>query len=47
MAAQIIMGPIITSRSGKLDQPKLALAHLITGYASFAFMATGTIAYVF
>jgi cytochrome b561 len=47
MVTQMVLGPIIDYRAGYLNQPRLALGHLITGYASFAFMATGTIAYMF
>ena len=47
MLAQIILGPIITARIGYDDQPKLALSHLVIGYASWAFMATGVVAYYF
>lgn len=47
MAAQIIMGPIIETRSGRNDQAGLALGHVITGYATFAFMATGVVTYFF
>ncbi|MFO0579056.1 MAG: hypothetical protein U1A78_34060 [Polyangia bacterium] len=47
MVAQVVLGPIIDTHAGRLDQPRLALGHLIAGYATFAFMATGTIAYVF
>lgn len=47
MVAQIVLGPVITARVGKLDQPNIALGHLVTGYATFAFMAAGTVAYFF
>lgn len=47
MVAQMIMGPIVASREGHLDQRDLALGHLISGYVTFGFMATGVIAYVF
>lgn len=47
MVTQMVLGPIIDLRVGRLDQSKLALGHLITGYATFAFMATGTFAYMF
>jgi len=47
MVTQMVLGPIIDYRAGYLNQPSLALGHLITGYASYAFMATGTIAYMF
>jgi hypothetical protein len=45
--AQIILGPITASREGKLDQRDYAIAHLVTGYATFAFMSVGVFAYVF
>jgi hypothetical protein len=44
--AQIVLGPISISKEGSLAQRPLAQAHLAVGYASFAFMATGTIAYL-
>jgi hypothetical protein len=47
MVAQIVLGPIVAAREGKLDQKDWALAHLVTGYATFGFMATGVVAYVF
>jgi hypothetical protein len=47
MITQIILGPVTAARVGRLDQPNLALGHLITGYATFAFMATGVVAYFF
>jgi hypothetical protein len=47
MVAQLILGPVAGSREGKLDQRGVALAHLVTGYSTFAFMATGVFAYVF
>jgi heme A synthase len=47
MVLQIILGPITATRDGKLDQRDFALAHVITGYATFGFMATGVLAYVF
>lgn len=47
MVAQVVLGPIIPTHAGRLDQPRLALGHLVAGYATFAFMATGTLAYVF
>ncbi len=47
MLTQIILGPVTVARDGKLDQPRLALVHLSTGYATFGFMAVGTFAYVF
>ena len=47
MVTQMVLGPIIDTHAGRLDQPQLALGHLVVGYASFAFMLTGTLAYVF
>ncbi len=47
MVTQVILGPITANRVGRLDQANLALGHVITGYATWAFMATGTIAYFF
>jgi cytochrome b561 len=47
MVAQMVLGPIVAAREGKLDQRDWAMAHLVTGYATFGFMATGVIAYVF
>jgi len=47
MVAQSVLGPITASREGKLDQRDWALAHLVTGYATFGFMATGVLAFVF
>ncbi len=44
---QIILGPITASREGHLDQKDFALAHLVVGWGTYAFMATGTLAYVF
>jgi hypothetical protein len=47
MVAEAVLGPITASREGKLDQREWALAHLVTGYATFGFMATGVMAFVF
>lgn len=47
MATQIILGPITVDRIGRADQSRLALGHVITGYATWAFMTTGMIAYLF
>ena len=47
MVAQIILGPVIVARSGYQDQPRIALGHVITGYATFAFMTAGVVSYVF
>jgi hypothetical protein len=47
MVTQVVLGPVTVDRVGKQNQSSLALGHLITGWASFGFMAAGTIAYVF
>jgi hypothetical protein len=47
MLTQIILGPITATREGQLDQRDYARAHLGIGWASFGFMAAGTLAYVF
>ena len=47
MATQIILGPIAADRVGRADQAGLALGHVITGYATWAFMTTGMLAYLF
>lgn len=47
MAAQLVMGPISSRLDGSLNQRNLALGHLVTGYATWAFMATGMLAFVF
>lgn len=47
MAAQLVMGPISSRLDGNLNQRNLALGHLVTGYATWAFMATGMLAFVF
>lgn len=43
---QLILGPVSASREGHLDQPDLALAHLVVGYGAFAFMTAGTISFL-
>lgn len=43
----LLIGPIAAAREGHLDQRNMALAHVISGYATFGFMAAGTLAYVF
>lgn len=45
--ASAILGPVVASREGHLDQRGFALAHLLVGYGTFAFMGAGTIAFVF
>ena len=47
MVTQVILGPITVSHAGRLDQPKLALGHVVTGYATWAFMTTGMLSYFF
>src|SRR5205823_2335728 len=47
MVTQLVLGPIIGTREGKLDQRDYAAAHLALGYTTFALMATGVFAYVF
>lgn len=47
MAAELVLGPLSASRDGSLDQRSIALAHLTIGFASFGFMAAGTLAWVF
>jgi hypothetical protein len=47
MVTQLVLGPVTAAHEGRLDQRDYALAHLVTGYATFAFMATGVLAYVF
>jgi hypothetical protein len=47
MLAQIILGPVTASREGKLDQRDYAAAHLGIGWATFGFMTSGVLAYVF
>jgi len=47
MVTQILLGPITASRDGHRDQADLALGHVITGYATFAFMTTGVVTYLF
>ena len=44
---QVVLGPISAISDGKLYQRDLAVAHLVTGYGAFAFMAAGVLAYVF
>jgi hypothetical protein len=47
MLADIILGPVAGSRTGKLNEPDIAVAHLALGYTAWAAMATGTLAFVF
>ena len=47
MVTQIILGPISKTRDGWLDQRDYAVAHLVTGYTTFAFMSAGVLSYVF
>jgi hypothetical protein len=47
MAAQLTLGFLTASKGGELYQRDLALTHLVTGYVTFAAMATGYLAFVF
>ncbi len=48
MVTQIILGSLTaTTQVGKLDQPTLALAHVVTGYATLGFMTVGTLSLLF
>jgi hypothetical protein len=47
MLAQIILGPITAAHEGQLDQRDYARAHLGIGWATFAAMSAGVLAYVF
>ena len=47
MVLQVVLGPIAGFREGQLDQRPIAVAHLVSGYATFACMAVGTVAYFF
>lgn len=47
MVAQMVMGPITSRLDGNLNQRNMAIGHLVTGYATWAFMATGMLAFVF
>lgn len=47
MVTQMILGPITASYEGKLEQRQLAVGHVVTGYATWGFMAAGVLAYVF
>jgi hypothetical protein len=47
MVTQVILGAITASRAGHADQASLALGHVVVGDATWAFMATGVIAYFF
>jgi hypothetical protein len=47
MLTQLILGPVTAAHEGRLDQRDYALGHLVVGYATFGFMATGVLAYVF
>lgn len=47
MVTQLVLGPITTAYEGSLKQRDLALGHVITGYATWGFMAAGIIAYTF
>jgi hypothetical protein len=47
MVTQMVLGPLTTWKEGSLQQRDMALGHLVVGYATWGFMATGVIAYVF
>jgi hypothetical protein len=47
MVTQIILGAITAYRDGRSNQPDLALGHVVVGYATFAFTATGVVALMF
>jgi hypothetical protein len=47
MVTQVVLGFIMSTRIGYNDQANMAVGHLVVGWATFAFMATGTVAYVF
>jgi hypothetical protein len=47
MATQIVLGAVTAGRVGRSDQADLALGHVVVGYATWAFMATGVVAYFF
>jgi hypothetical protein len=47
MVTQLILGPVTArARVGRLDQPDHALSHLVTGYATWGFMVTGAVAWI-
>jgi hypothetical protein len=47
MAAQVALGFVTAAKGGELFQRDLALTHLVTGYATFATMTAGYLAFVF
>jgi len=47
MVTQLILGPVTAYYEGRVEQRNLALGHVITGYATWGFMAAGVLAYVF
>jgi hypothetical protein len=47
MVTQILLGAFTTYRDGRLNQADLALGHVIVGYATWAFTATGVVALMF
>jgi hypothetical protein len=47
MATQIVLGAVTARQVGHQDQANLALGHVVVGYATWAFMATGVVAYFF
>ena len=44
---EIILGPLTAAKGGDLNQRDFALAHVVTGYVTFASMLGGYLAYVF
>ncbi len=47
MVTQLALGFVTAAKGGDLIQRDLALGHLVAGYATFAAMATGYLAFVF
>jgi len=47
MVTQIILGAVTARRDGYSNQADLALGHVVVGYATWAFMATGVVTYLF
>ncbi len=47
MLTQLVLGAVTASQAGHAAQGRLALGHLVVGDATWAFMATGVVAYFF
>jgi hypothetical protein len=47
IATQVVLGITTRERVGRLDQERLATAHLVVGYATLAAVLTGVGALVF